>query len=294
MEPGLKSAVELDRSPITYFELGDAAKGRIEAGPRQQERLDELTERVGRGEFHRPVELLLPARCIDGRLPDETKPLAPNAAGGSESIFVADDLTKKRLASSDGTTRGGYANTLRFLQETGYEIGGHTGSHAHDEASDCGANDKLQAIYEYIAAHGDALRGLADKLGIDVPDEAHALITGNAAARRQFSAGSELFDELRSTAADEFIDELEGSHREVVAVINKRARTTLDREALLTAFGPEYQAFNVDAWSFEPAAQATSIGGEAEIEQKSAAMAYYNLATALVLGGPKLRVMVLE
>jgi len=68
---------------------------------------------------------------------------------------------------------------------------------------------------------------------------------------------------------------------------------TLNRIELKKEFGPNYQAFNVDIWSFKKAAEAISVN-EAEVQQKIAAMVYYNLATTLVLAGPSMRVVVVS
>ena len=286
---------------IKYMEL-EFAEGKIEAGPDQQERLAEVTERVGRGEFHRTIDWdesfwkmkMLLARCVDGRIPAEgANPLAPNAAGGTETIFVADDLTTQRYASEDGTTLGGYTNLVKALSAEGYVVGGHTGEHAHGDASDCGANDKLPLIYAYMVHHPDVLRDLTESLGIVVPVKTHERIVGNSAARTEFSAGKGLLNVLQDNAREEFVDKLHGDHKEVIAVINMRKGTTLDRDALAAEFGPEYEAFNVDAWAFEEAARVTSFD-EDEVQQKVIAMAYYNLATTLVLAGKKMRVVVLK
>lgn len=208
--------------------------------------------------------------------------------------MVADDLTTQRFAGEDGTTRSAYRNVLAIVQAEGAPVGGHTDSHAHAEASGCGANDKLPAIYDFIARRGDELRTLAASLGVSVDTVTHQLITGNAAARTSFSAGAELLDELNQTVAmGGVVDALRGSHNEVVATINLRAGTTLNREALAREFGSDYQSFNVDAWSFAAAAEATSLSEE-EASQKVAAMVYYNLATAGVLCGKAMRVVVLR
>lgn len=290
--------IDMDKD-ITYMLLGEHAEGTIEARADQQERLDEFTERVGSGEFHKeiPTGVAIPARCVDGRnIETGANPLAPNAAGGTETIFVADDLTTKRFAGKDGSTLAGYSNVVDMLQSANnptLEVGGHTDTHAHDNKSGCGANDKLPEIYDFIKRKDDVLRSVAATLGVQVSDETHDLIVGNAAARTEFSAGAELFKELKNKAKEEYIDHLDGEHNEVVGVINKRKGTTLDRDALMEEFGPNYEAFNIDVWSFEEAARATSLS-EGEIDQKVAAMVYYNLATTMVLAGKNLRVVVID
>lgn len=284
----------------TFIELGDAGIGTIEAGPDQQDRLEEFTERVASGEFHVRIEWsaafrkMLLVRCVDGRIPEGgMAPLGPNSAGGTESLFVADDLTTKRFASEDGSTLGGYTNVVKFLVDAGYEVGGHTDTHAHGDASGCGANDKLDKIYRYIDEHRETLRAVAARFGVRVTDETHALIANNASARTQFSKGSELLGVLKESAKEEFVDVLEGDHKEVIAVLNTVPGTTLDRDALVREFGPDYEAFNVDVWAFEEAARATSLTAE-EVAQKVAALVYYNLATAMVLSGKKMRAAQVE
>lgn len=289
MNEQLKGTIDMEKT-MTFMELGEAAEGTIEAGENQQERLDELTQRIGSGEFHVATEGRLPCGCVDGRCGGK---LRPNAAGGTETIFVADDLTTKRLADADGTTCGGYTNTLQVLLDEGYEVGGHTDDHAEGDASGCGANDKLDKIYNFMVRKADVLRMTAEALGVTISEDTHAMIVNNASARTDFSKGSELLEALRETAGNETVDPLRGGHQEVIAVINKRPGTTLDREVLEAEFGSAYEAFNVDVWTFDEAARATSLTSD-EVDQKVVAMNYYNLATAFMLGGPKLRVIVLD
>lgn len=301
----MNDTIDVDKT-IEYIELGLAAQGTIEAGPNQQERLSEITERVGCGDYHTEIDWdqefikMLLARCVDGRLTESgDKPLAPNAAGGTETIFVADDLTTKRYVAEDGSTAGGYKNLVKALITEGYAVGGHSDEHVNDEKSGCGANDKLAAIYHYMAENSEVLKELAEQiLGTPITAEDHGTIIGNANVRSEFSNGKELLAILtkqttEANRGDEFTDALVSGHNEVVAAVNKRVGTTLDRDALAAEFGPEYQAFNVDAWAFEEAARATSLN-EDEVRQKVIAMAYYNLATTMVLAGPKMRVVILD
>jgi hypothetical protein len=277
----------------SYFTLGSSAKGTIQPRPDQRERLEEVTDRVRNGEFHVPIasHVTLPVRCVDGRSALNPTLPAPNSAGGTESLFVADDLTVKRFTGQDGTTLAGYVEVVTFLKQAGYEVGGHTDTHAGGEKSGCGANDRLKEIYRYIAEHGDILKGLAARLGVRVSDDTHNLIQANAAKRTQFSKGAELFAYLKQSGQPEFVDTLDGEHNEVLAVVNTVPQSTLDRAALAREFGPNYQAFNVDVWAFKDAARVLS-GVESEIAQKVAALVYYNLATTMVLAGPELRVVV--
>ncbi len=79
--------------------------------------------------------------------------------------------------------------------------------------------------------------------------------------------------------------ELCRGHHEVTMIMNLMPGTSLDRVALELAF-PGQQAFNVDMWAFEPAAQ-TLLGPDSErVAAATIAMAYYNLAVIAALGAP--------
>ncbi len=272
---------------MSYITLGDRAIGTIQADLGQQDRLDELTDRLAGTQFYTETTNTIPYMCIDGR-PGGV--IAPNAAGGTESLFVADDLTTQPIGQGLKTVEG-YAALLTYLQEMELPIGGHTDEHEHDHSSGCGGNDKLPLIYDFIVTHGSYLHEFTQKIGFSINDETHTIITGNAAVRQQFSGGDELLDVLRENAGT--IVTLRGEHKEVVTVINKKSGTTLDREKVAAEFGPDYQVFNIDAWSFVEAGRRIAAS-EDDIPQKVAAMIYYNLATVFVLCGPAMRVIVRE
>ncbi|MCA9318741.1 hypothetical protein KDA06_03820 [Candidatus Saccharibacteria bacterium] len=141
---------------------------------------------------------------------------------------MADDLTVKRFAGESSSTSEAYANVLKFVAESGYEVGGHTDTHTNGEASGCGANDKLESIYSFIANNGDHLRTMSEFLGVSTSDEACNQIIENASSRTDFSSGRSLLNELEQQDGSD-IDELVGDHKEVVAVINTKPGTTLDR-----------------------------------------------------------------
>ncbi len=283
----------MTQSNVSFITLDAAGTGTIQASDAQRQRLEEFTSRVGSGEFHRPTDEVVPSKCIDGRC-GGTGALMPNAAGGSESLMVADDLTTKSFdRDGDGTTLNEYGELLDYLVQNGHPIGGHTAQDLHGAPSGCGANDKLPAIYAYIANNGDTVRHIAVSLGYDISDADHERIVTNAASRTEFSTGDALLDALKQKGGEESIDVLRGAHTEVMAVINRRSGTTLDRDAVEAEFGPEYEAFNVDEWAFQNGARAISDNDE-EARSKRIAMLYYNLATAGVLCGPAMRVVVLD
>lgn len=271
--------------------LLEGAEGTIQRTENQEVQVvDRLTEDLVRGRFNVPTDKQLPCKCIDGRScahPTE----GPNSSGGTETIFVADDLTTKRFAA-DGTVAGGMGKLIDELQRAGLPVGGHSDNKPDKlaGASGCGANDKLPQVYDIIARKPDLVRQYAETiLGTEVSDETHRLIVSNAGGRTEFSSGQEVLKTFEDSGSD--LEQLEGTHKEIVAVINMHEGTTLDRQQLTDEYGPEYQAFNVDAWSFKHAAKAISESDD-EILQKIIAMTYYNVAVALVLCGPEMRIVV--
>lgn len=277
----------------TTITLGEKAMGTIEASP-EQRRTSEVIEAVKSGRFHVATEFTVPFLCFDGR---PGAPLGPNTAGGSESLYVADALTSGDITGT-GTTNQGYQRMLAYLQEKGLPIGGHTADahHVPEGKSGCGANDNLAAIYGFIASEPTLLQDKAAQLGVNISGETMTHIIERIRATQEFSNGGELLASLRTAGGNEAAPVLHGEHKEVVALINKRAGTTLDRDALAGEFGPDYEVFNLDAWSWEAAARAISRedASQPEIDQKVAAITLYNLATAYVLCGPSMQVTTLE
>lgn len=257
------------------------AIGSIEPRDDQQAFLDEFITKVSTGEFHVPTVETIPSSCIDGR---PGGGLRPNAAGGTNSLVVAEDLVNDTQETYEVTYR---ASLLKILT-AGFTIGGHDDDHASYEKSGCGACDRLSDIYSFIATKGDVLRAIAGQLGVSVSDDLHAKIMTNAAVRQNYSSGSRLKAQLFENGG--VVDHLRGEHNEVIAVINLRPGTTLDRDALEKEFGQDYEAFNVDVWSFAGGAAILSDNPDAAVT----AMVYYNLATAHVLCGPGMQVCVLS
>ena len=280
------SAVSAD-----YFELGAIATGVIGGSLTTHPRLDEFTKRVGCGEFHIATNERIPSGCIDGRCGGSVR---PDTAGGTLSLAIADDLTMSRYAT-DTDTATLVRSVFHSLHERGFAVGDHTDEHASADKSGCGANDRLRDIYQKLVTENVAIRDVAAQLGVRVSDTEHATIVARAEQRHDFSSGRDVLECMRRESSVNDIDMLRGEHREVVAVINFREHTTLDRDVVDEAFGESYEAFNVDAWSFGAAAEALYPGADESIAARVvAAMVYYNLATAAVLCAPSMRVVVLR
>ena len=290
----MTEVLDIQTKEPVYIAL-EGAEGKIQRTEIQDtEIVDALTEDISIGAFNYSVAGLIPCKCIDGRTCQNATE-GPNAAGGTESLFVADDLTTKRFATEDGSVTGGMHRLIESLRGKGLEIGGHgdDSTAKPEDASGCGANDKLPFIYDMITRKHDVIKKYVEAiLGEPVFDETEQMIIDNARVRVDFSSGKDVLNVLGS-AENAHIEQLEGAHKEVVAAINLRANTTLSRQLLKEKYGEDYQAFNVDAWSFRRAAEAMAES-EDEIRQKVIAMTYYNVATALVLCGPQMRVVVVR
>lgn len=284
------TTLELDKKK-PFMLLGSEAEGKIQGSIETHPRLDELTERLASGEFHVTTDIVLPCGCIDGRCGCWPR---PDSAGGTYTMAVADDLLEQSYAG-DGTTAEMARNVFRELSRRGFPVGGHTDASAEGDASGCGANDRLAQIYDLLKRKNYAIREFASGLGIEVSDDDHQAIVDGASRRTTFSTGREVLDVMKEESPQGNVDTLVGPHLEVVAVVNTRPGTTLNRDALAAEFGEEYEAFNVDVWSFEAGARALYPDASDEIIQRTvAAMVYYNLATALTLCGPNMRVVVLD
>lgn len=292
----------IDSEPLQSILLGEHAEGSIEASDTQQEHLPELIEKINNGEYQVRIEWdeskgpLIIIQCIDGRT---FMIIGPSSAGGTMSLAIAEDLTTKRYAHEDGTTAGAMKNLVESMVEEGLPIGGHNGDHATGDACGCGACDKQPDIYRIIAEKSEVLQQLATDMDVMIPSETSEKIANNARQRIEdggLSSGAELSKVLAENASDDSFETLKGAHKEVLIVVNKKPGTTIDRGAIARNYDGECQVFVVDAWAFEDAARAISPldAGEAEIQEKVAALVYYNLATALALCGPNMQIITIE
>lgn len=261
--------------------LGSAATGTI-APAADTYPSDSFFERIQSGEFLRNVDDTVACGCIDGRTGAQ---LHPSSAGGTISLMVLRDILQTR---HNAPTVELLNETIEHLQKQQYPIGGHIDDHAVDPATGCGANDKLATIYATVRENQDAIRSLAQRLGVKISDDEHSTIVAGFDRREEFSMSVELRDAL-SAASSQAIDTVVGSHNEVCIVVNTKPGTTLDHEALAAEFGNDQQAFCVDAWSFETSA--TAVFDDIEPTLAVAALVYFNLATALTLCGPDMPVI---
>ena len=280
---------ELDVSNKT-FKL-EAAFGGIQAEEITPE-LAGLIEKLNAGEYHKACSGEIVRKCIDGRSASEADGSieGPNSAGGTIGLLVADDLTTRRYASADGDMSSAMTRLVEDFQSRGLDVGVHADDHASGDGSGCGANDKLPVIYSAVLTQSADVRQLAESILGEIDDATHDMIVNSAQERLSFSSGKDMRDSVVSVAGESASETLQGDHKEVVAIINLKPSTTLDRQALASDTDGNTQAFNVDAWAFEASVRAISSedATDEEIRAKVVALTYYNLATALVLCGPNM------
>ena len=283
----------------TYPELGIGIgsigpDARIERGEIELQRLQEFLGRLASGDLFARTDLVIPAMCVDGRLPENKQlELLPNSSGGTFTLVVADAL----VHGHDGNAAGHAHDVYAQLAGKGYKIGGHDADHASGEGCGCGAEDNLQAILGFIADENNAsaIRRFIESLGEHVDAGVHEELVAQAQSLLQSgytdATGKNLRQAFVDTAGEGSVVTLSGPHNEVALVVNTRAHETYDRIDARNEFGDAYQAFNVDV---EAVREGTKIMSETDDDATKMHIAalYYNVAVAAVLAGPDLRVVV--
>ena len=263
--------------------------------PRAVEFIQEL------GEHYVPAVQNIIGACMDGR-PGSTAEAVPNGAGGGLLYLVTDRLVRGNSDAIDEAN----ARVLGQIGQIPATVHVHRDDHAHGEDAGCAAADKVGAIFTIIAQRGEQLRVLATELGLgsDISDETHQQIIRHAIdeSKLVMASGNDLVAMVDAQLAKSaeptgaHTDMLQGSHHEAVVVMNQRAGTTLDRQALAREFDRAHehrQAFNIDTWTFAPSAEALYPGDSTVQQHATTAMLYYNLAAIMALCGPRMTVTVL-
>lgn len=186
--------------------------------------------------------------CVDGRdgavefAAEEAKDhLFVQALGGSLLIAVI-----AYLAASDRDFDAVLTETLTELSAAGYGVGVHRGSHAHDDASDCGFADNLQKIIGRLADERAEIAGLIDAAAPGVRSaEVWDDVINKAEVRSKLTlpTGENMISDAHSNGAN--LQTLDGDHAEVAAVVNLADGTTLNTGRLVSQ---GLQSFNLDLW----------------------------------------------
>ena len=287
-----------EQSVVSYQLGNEYGLGKLDTP--EWSRAAEFVQRLG--EYYLPAAQNIIGACMDGR-PGSTAEAVPNGAGGGLLYLVADRLVR---GDSDPIDEAN-ARVLGQIGQIPATVRVHRDDHAHGEDAGCAAADKVGAIFTIIAQHGEQLRVLATELGFgsDSSDETHQQIIRHAADESELvmASGNDLVAMVDAQLAKSaeptgaHTDMLHGSHHEAVVVMNQRAGTTLDRQALAREFDrahEHHQAFNIDTWAFAPSAEALYPDDPTAQQQATTAMLYYNLAAIMALCGPRMTVTVLE
>ena len=294
-----KTTSDCYEQPVVSYQLGNEyGLGKLDTPewPRRAEFIQEI------GEYYVPAAQDIIGACMDGR-PGSTAEAVPNGAGGGLLYLVTDRLVR---GNSDAINEAN-ARVLVRISRIPATVHVHRDDHAHGEQAGCAAADKVGAIFTIIAQRGEQLRVLATELGLgsDISDETHQQIIRHATDETKLvvASGDDLVTMVDARLAENteptgtHTDMLRGSHHEAVVVMNRRAGTTLDRQALAQEFdrAPDEhrQAFNIDTWAFAPSAEALYPGDPTAQQQAATAMLYYNLAAIMALCGPRMTVTVL-
>jgi cadmium carbonic anhydrase-like protein len=278
---------------------------RSQAGIINDTTLAELVERLKTAEFYAVIDpAAIPTKCVDGRSrADGRQELGANAAAGTFSVVMADALTTNSYRSAGQTAYEHAKRLYNHLVSLGKLIGGHDDDRAQVPNCGCGAEDKLDtvaadqpSILGYLVRRGDDIRNVVVSLGVTVDDNTHQkllLQADNLHQTHYAVTGADLRQAFLDTpgAGAASIETLTGTHNEVAVVINRQVGTTLNRQKLKAAFGDAYQVFNLDLAALRAACELLALSA-GEAQEKFVAALYYNVATAAVLAGPGLRVVV--
>lgn len=242
---------------------------------------------------------LIPRWCVDGRKDVKGLPTAPNAAGGTYTLVVAEALIDApELVQNEATHTSAKHGRAMFsaLHEQGHDIGGHIDDHSPEGKCGCGACDRLADIIEFIGNNIEAISEIASTLGLTVSPDLQQKIKANAELlieNKYVSSGDDMISAITKVTVDDNVQKLHGEHKEVVLAVNTKTGTTLDRASVASTFGEDLQAFNVDVWAIENGVRTVTDSNHAFTE-KTASAILYNIATACVLAGPSLRVVVVD
>ncbi|MDB5184408.1 MAG: hypothetical protein JWN38_216 [Candidatus Saccharibacteria bacterium] len=301
----MPDVIELPRLEIGIGGIDPDA--RLVNGEITQDGLDRFTAALQTPEFYdRIAHWQVPKVCVDGRTLSAD---GSAAAGGTTSVVMSDALTHDTYRKQGETVVEHAERIFMQLKALGFAIGGHDDDHAHGPNCGCGAQDKLAAIYDFIAKDGDDIRATLQSLsrtadnqslGIVVPDSTHQLIIGKAESKlneNYVRPGAEIREVMVAVAGEDSIEHLKDAHTEVALIIDTRGPdendtlAVLNKERLLAAFGPAYKAFYVNTTALKASADMLSKSAE-EANEKFTGSLYYNTATACVLS-KNVRVIVL-
>lgn len=284
---------------IDKFSFGVGKTGPVLGDTTQAKQADDLATELLGPRFYVASDGVLVARCIDERLRRSLRAIAgstmaPNAAGGTMSLTIADMLTGGKITGKTGALLERHERMVAYLVGKGLIVGGHTDQHDHsaDGMSGCGACDHLSLILALMLEKLDDLCGLIMYLaGISISDEVREGIRSELQQLPEIARGHELLGALRALPEGQaLIEEMIGNHDALAAVINCIEGTTLDREELDRVLN--LRAFNIDAWAFEPSARLLYRDDDQQVAAAVIVLWLYNAATSAKLCNSEMRIVV--
>lgn len=283
---------ELSFNTLGNFNLGIGNIGPANRSDIDMNVLNEMYKRIASGEFNFKVSSSIPVICVDGRTMVDGKRLeAPSAAGGTLSMVYGSDLGNSAAQNEDNELQLA-SKIISKLKQKGFETSVHGDNHSN---CGCGACAKVKNIYQHIVERIDDIADVVEQLGIKIDQDEKTALVQRANQRLQNPG---FFSDDRSTvlqAAQEngaHYEELVDAHNELGIAINTRPGTTVNRAAIREAFGPQYDMFVVDTWTFDSAAkEITDDGDNQDAIRVAKAMAVQNVATASVLGHASLPII---
>lgn len=275
---------------------------RVAAGEISNEKMDEIERDIIAGEFDSPLDAnKISCKCVDGRGIEA----GPKAAGATMSIVMADALTTQSYRNPGDKAPAHLKRIVTKLQKSKHEVGLHNDDKANAENCGCGACDKLDnqtqksqpSILSFIERRSNNIKSfLRDNVGVEVDQATNDGIAQRSGELRDegyATFGSELTKAISDVAGDEVIATVKGKHREFCVIIDMREGVTVDTEKMMAKHGEDYQAFVVNVPNLFKGTAAISLS-ETEASLKGIAGVYYNVATAAVLAGKSLRVIVMK
>ncbi len=139
-----------------------------------------------------------------------------------------------------------------LLIDRGLPYGAHTGPHANEEKSDCGAIDNAPIIVSNVEKYRNEIAGTITALGIDTTglDEViDAFGEYGEAIQEQDYSGAKVVEGIRREGR--VVKALKAEHLEMYIVLNNVRGMTINQEKVREISGGMVQVFGVDIWRMQ-------------------------------------------
>lgn len=262
-----------------------------------------------------------PERCIDGRPAKtslgetdsqlETAQLGPQVSGGTPALALALRLAKPEPVAPEATLVTDIAELQHAYKELElpFPCGAHSDTTSSFPNTGCGAIDKMIPVLEKIA-DTNARTPLENYCRIimagDFDSDSFlrvrtraASITAPANVESYFDKHGEVFlyktqslECVAKGSGKDAVEIMDGKHKEALAMINKTAGTTFNRDLFCKNSSNQIQAFNFDYWHVLDRANSLFPGKPAQRTDFITASTTFAVATAMVLTDGSLEVAI--